>query len=164
MFLQYVGRYLFADHPGNARTGEAAFYLYSFQDLSGPANIAGAVDVSTGKKGGRRHIMRIERQSMGEFVFSVTPTAKYKVGVADLRSIRRIAWIQLCCPVKFGKRAFPLTAAAIDCSSVVVAKRTVRLQFEKPVEFLQSSIVVTMAPVMKHRQCQMRVRRSRSDR
>src|SRR5260370_27795614 len=94
--------------------------------------------------------MRIESQRSGERVFSVTPTAKCKVGDADLGGTPRIAWIQFCCPVKFSERALPFTTTTIYRSSGFVAKRTVRLGFENPVEFLQSSIVITRAPVIKH--------------
>src|SRR5260370_38649805 len=93
--------------------------------------------------------MRIESQRSGERVCSVTPTAKYKVGDADLGGTPRIAWIQFCCPVKFSERALPFTTATIDRSSGFVAKRTGRLGVQNPAEFLQSTLVVTMAPGIK---------------
>src|SRR5205809_610689 len=104
--------------------------------------------------------MRIESQSMGKLVFSVTPATKCKVGVADLAVNPRIARIELRRPVEFSKRAFPFTAAAEDRSPVVPTIGATRLEFGDLVEFSQPSIVVTVAPVIKQRHRQMRIRQS----
>jgi TolB-like protein/class 3 adenylate cyclase len=103
-------------------------------------------------------------QAKVKLAFGITPTAKCIVGHANIAGDRRVARIELRRAVVFSKCAFPLTTATIDRSAVEVAERTVRLEFENPIQFLQSSIIVAIAPVMKQRQRQMCGRRSWSNR
>src|SRR6266567_600278 len=100
---------------------------------------------------------------MGKLVFSVTPAAKCHVGVADLGGNLRIARIEFCRALELSNGALPFTAAAVNRSSVAPAQGVTRLEFGHPVEFSQPTIVVTIAPVIKHSERQMRIRRSGSN-
>src|SRR2546425_9391880 len=97
-------------------------------------------------------------------MFSVTPAAKCSVSYADLGGISRIARIEFRRSLELSKRALPFTAAPMNRSADIPTIGTTRLEFEAPVEFFQPSIVVTIAPVIKYRERQMRIWRSGRDR
>src|SRR2546428_3921925 len=96
-------------------------------------------------------------------MFGVTPTAEAKVGRADLGVDRRIARIDFRRALEFSKRAAPFAATAVNKRIQESRLRVVWLEFDSTVKFPQRGIIVTMAPVIKRRQRQMCIRRSRSD-
>ena len=84
MSFEYVEVYAVADHHRNTApdggTGYFAVCRHRFAGLSGAPDIAGAVDVGESEEPRGPCIMRIESESTGEPVFSVTPAAKRNVG------------------------------------------------------------------------------------
>src|SRR6266513_4887641 len=107
--------------------------------------------------------MGIESQRVGKHMFSITPAAKCNAGFADLGGMPRIARIEFHRSVEFSKRALPFTTAAMNRSADVPTIGATRLEFDGPVELPQRGIIVTRAPVIKQRQRQMCIRRSRSN-
>src|SRR5882724_10510674 len=101
---------------------------------------------------------------MGKRMFSLTPTTKSKVAIADFMWNPNIARIEFRRALVFSKRASPFTAAAVNRSPELPTDGVTRLEVDGPVEFSQRGIIVAIAPVMKYTQRQMCLRRIRSNR
>src|SRR4029077_9124609 len=96
-------------------------------------------------------------------MFSVTPTSKAKVAIADLMWNPNIARSEFRRALVFRKRASPFTAATVNGRPELSADGVTRLEFDGPIERSQRGIIVTMAPVIKYTQRQMCLRQIRCD-
>src|SRR5205823_11690241 len=95
--LQHIEIYGLANHLRNhetIRTDLTFTFRYSLPGPSGARNIAGAVDVRLGEVEAGIYVMRIESYSPGKRTFSLTPTAKRKIGIANVGMSKGVARIE----------------------------------------------------------------------
>src|SRR5512133_216623 len=115
--LEQIEIFHLANHLGNhnrTRVEACSLFRDSVPCLPGTLNVAGAISIGLGEVVAGIYIMRVESEGASKGMFSVTPTTKVKVRIADLSGNRTLTRIELQRALEFSKRALPLAPAAVN--------------------------------------------------